>query len=62
MISGSVIWICPKEARARETVMRVAESFSDDTVAFRFPDNDIHPISYEELAESIRTLVKRQQQ
>jgi len=57
-ITGPVIWILPVN-RFRPIVESVAASLGDRTVSFVPREHNVHPQSYEQLADDVRAMLRR---
>lgn len=57
-ITGPVIWILPVNGK-RPFVEAVAATLGDRTVSFVPRPHNVHPQSYEQLADDLRALLKR---
>lgn len=57
-IHGSVIWIQPVNKRAADAVWKVADQYGDSLLAFPPGKDNVHPKSYEDLAELVEGAIE----
>lgn len=57
---GTVIWISPMDKRAAMIVQRVARAHGDKVVHFTPREDNIHPKSYDALADRVDDVIRHQ--